>query len=64
MTPEIINAFKIYLTENRFAVMFSHLSNGQFTKTYLKNGQIEIDFITPQEFAYALNFHSLCKTYP
>ena len=64
MTPQIKNAFKIYLTEHRFAIMFSQLNNGQFTKTYLKNDRMEIDFTTPQEYAYALTFDALCKTYP
>ena len=64
MNTEIKNAFNIYLTEHRFAVMFSQLNNGQFTRTYVKNDRIEIDFITPQEYSYALTYDALCETYP
>jgi hypothetical protein len=64
MNAEINHSFKLYLTQKRFAVMFSQLNNGQYTKTYMKNGRLEIDFITPQEFSYALTYDTLYSTYP
>jgi hypothetical protein len=59
MSPQIIHSFKLYLTEQKFPVMFSHLSDGNFTKTYMKNQRLEIEFISRNHFAFAMTYDGL-----
>lgn len=59
MPPQIIHSFKLYLTDQYFPVMFSHLSDGKFTMTFLKNQRLEIEFISRSHFAFALAYDGL-----
>jgi hypothetical protein len=59
MKPQIIHCFKIYLTEQKFPVMFSQLSDGKYTKTFMKNQRLEIEFISINEYAMAMAYDGL-----
>jgi hypothetical protein len=59
MKPQIIHCFKLYLTEQKFPVMFSQLSDGNYTKTFMKNQRLEIEIISRCEYAMALAYDGL-----
>jgi hypothetical protein len=59
MKPQIIHCFKLYLTEQKFPVMFSQLSDGNFTKTFMKNQRLEIEMISRSHYAMALAYDGL-----
>lgn len=59
MDSQIIHCFKLYLTEQKFPVMFSQLSDGNFTKTFMKNQRLEIEIIPKNQYAFALAYDGL-----
>lgn len=57
MTPKILDSFKIYLTVNKFPVMYSKMDNGQYTKSFLKNNILDIQFISQDEYSFAFYYY-------
>ncbi len=49
-----------------FKVVYSELQDGTFLKTYLKNNEVNIDIISPAEYAAALTYNNylLMKNLP
>jgi hypothetical protein len=53
--------FNLYFLNDTLKVVFAELSDGTFTKTYTKNQQIEIDIITPAEYASAMTYNNYIR---
>jgi hypothetical protein len=53
--------FNIFFLDNTFKVVYAELSDGTFTKTYTKNNEVEIDIITPSEYASAMAYNNYMK---
>lgn len=53
--------FNLYFLNDTFKVVFTELSDGTFTKTYTKNNEVEIDIITPAEYAAAMTYNNYIR---
>jgi hypothetical protein len=53
--------FNLYFLNDTLKVVFAELSDGTLTKTYTKNQKIEIDIITPAEYASAMTYNNYIR---
>jgi len=53
------NSNKIYFHKLGFVVMLSELNNGQFTKTFHKDGKTTSELISRKDFLIALAYYHL-----
>jgi hypothetical protein len=58
MNSQIYYAFKIYVTDLKFPIMFSKLNDGNYTKTFMNDKKLDIHLITQQEYAFALAYYN------
>jgi len=52
----LVHSFMLYLTIRKFPVLFSELKSGEFTKSYTKNNELKIDFISRKEYILAMAY--------
>ena len=57
----IKNKFNITYHGHKFHTQYTELSDGTFAKTFMKNNEIETEFITYEEYSSALA-HIMLRT--
>lgn len=59
MNKDIIYSFKLFLTMKKVKVMYAELSDGEYSKSYMKDGILEIEFIPRKEYLIALGYKNV-----
>jgi hypothetical protein len=60
---DILHKFNITYHGHKSHIQYTKLTNGKFAKTYIKNDEIETDYITYEEYSSALA-HIMLRTNP
>ncbi len=66
MNNNIKSFFHLYFYNKMFKVVYSELEDGTYLKTFLKDTHVNIDIISPAEYAAALTYNNylLMKNLP